>query len=110
MASNREIIEFICEQIADCGEVNYKMMFGEYMVYLNAKPIFLICDDTLYVKINETTTMLLGEDNDKGNPYTGAKEHYIIDIDNKETMQKLALELEKITPLPKPRKKKVKKD
>lgn len=106
MPSTVETIEFICDQITDLGEVRYKKMFGEYMAYLNDKPIFLVCNDTLFVKINAVTTALMGADSSKGFPYNGAKEHYIIeDIDNRVFMQKLAIELEKITPVPKPRKK-----
>lgn len=107
MSSTVETIEFICDQISNLGEVRYKKMFGEYMAYLNDKPIFLVCNDTLFVKINDVTTALVDENISKGCPYNGAKEHYIIeDIDNREFMQKLAIELEKVTPVPKPRKKK----
>lgn len=106
MASKLEIVEYISDQIAHCGEVRHKKMFGEYMVYLNNRPIFMICDNILYVKINMTTTKLLGQDNIQGYPYDGAKPHYVIeDIDNREFMEALAIELEKITPLPKPKRK-----
>lgn len=107
MASSIEFVEFICEQIAECGNVRYKNMFGEYMAYLNDKPIFLICDDTLFVKINEKTAAVLGENAEQGYPYDGARIHYIVEgVDDRELMQKLATELEKITPLPKAKKKK----
>jgi DNA helicase-2/ATP-dependent DNA helicase PcrA len=33
------------------GAVRYKKMFGEYMVYVNEKPILLVCDNTVFVKI-----------------------------------------------------------
>lgn len=106
MASNLDFVEFLCEQILECGSVRYKKMFGEYMAYLNGKPIFLICDDMLFVKINDATTAVLGENAEKGYPYDGAKIHYIVEcVDDKELMIKLAKELEKITPLPKSKKK-----
>ena len=41
-----------------------------------------------------------------GIPYKGAKEHYILDIDNAAFAQEIAALLESVTPLPKPRKKK----
>lgn len=106
MSSRIETVEYICDQITGSGEVRYKKMFGEYMVYLNDRPIFLICDDILFVKINQTTSKFFGENNNQGYPYDGAKLHYIVeDIDNREFMQELASELEKITPLPKSKKK-----
>ncbi|MPM66151.1 hypothetical protein SDC9_113058 [bioreactor metagenome] len=43
---------------------------------------------------------------DVGIPYNGAKEHYVVDIDQKEKFQDIAILLEPIVPLPKPRKKK----
>lgn len=41
-----------------------------------------------------------------GCPYKGAKEHYVLDIDNPEFCKMVILEVEKVTPVPKPRKKK----
>lgn len=107
MASDVDFVEFLCEQISGCGSVRYKKMFGEYMAYLNGKPIFLICNNMLFVKINDVTTAILGENAEQGSPYDGAKTSYIVtDVDDREMMVKLATELEKITSLPKAKKKK----
>ncbi len=46
------------------------------------------------------------KDAETGCPYKGAKEHYILDIDNSEFCKAIVTEVEKVTPLPKPRKKK----
>lgn len=108
MASSQDFVTLVCEQIRECGNVLPKKMFGEYMVYLNGRPIFLICEDILFVKVSEVTTAILGDDTEKGEPYGGAKAHYIVtEIEDGELMTKLASELEKITPLPKPKTKKV---
>ena len=50
MATTKEYIEFVCDQIQGFGEVHYRKMFGEYMAYLNDKPVLLVCDDTVFVK------------------------------------------------------------
>ncbi len=106
MATQLDFVEFICEQISDIGFVRYKKMFGDYMIYLEEKPIFLVCDNILYVKIVQETTDLLTDETPKGFPYDGAKIQYIIEeLDDKEFMQKLATLLETITPLPKKKKK-----
>lgn len=42
MATSHDYIEYVSERVADCGVVRYKKMFGEYMVYINEKPISLI--------------------------------------------------------------------
>jgi hypothetical protein len=49
----------------------------------------------------------LMKDAGKGFPYEGAKAHYVLDIDDAEISKKIIEVLEPITPLPKPRKKKL---
>lgn len=49
MATSKEYIEFVREQLHGCGgEIRYRKMFGEYMVYINDKPVLLVCDDTAF--------------------------------------------------------------
>ena len=105
MATTVDFIEYVCEQVAGTGSVRYKKMFGEYMVYVNDKPVLLVCDNTVFVK---QLDCLSGEmkNAEKGFPYNGAKEHYILDIENAEFSRKIVGILEPVTPLPKPRKKK----
>jgi TfoX/Sxy family transcriptional regulator of competence genes len=85
MATTKDFAEFVCEQIKETGAVRYRKMFGEYMVYVNDKPLLLICDNTVYVKMLPQLTELL-KDNDTGVPYDKAKEHYIIDSENAELL------------------------
>jgi TfoX/Sxy family transcriptional regulator of competence genes len=80
-------------------------MFGEYMVYVNDKPILLICDDTVYVKPCDCIRDLM-TNADMGAPYQGAKEHYILDIDDSARSREIVTLLEQVTPVPAPRKKK----
>lgn len=81
MATSEDFIEFVCEQIRGDYSVRFKKMFGEYMVYVNDKPIFLVCDNCVYVKkLPEVEEILAGSE--CGVPYNGAKEHYILDIEN----------------------------
>lgn len=105
MSTTLDFAEFVCEQIRDAGNVRYKKMFGEYMVYVNDKPILLVCDNTVYVKQVDAVAELL-KDAAVGFPYTGAKLHYVLDIDDAALSNKVVLVLEPITPLPKPKKKK----
>lgn len=50
MASNIEFIEYVCSQLEEAGNVRYRKMFGDYMVYVNDKPVVLICDNIAYIK------------------------------------------------------------
>ena len=51
MATSKEYIEYVCGQIKGESNVRYKKMFGDYMVYVDEKPLFLVCDNTVFVKI-----------------------------------------------------------
>ncbi len=105
MATSAEYMEFVCDQVRGAGAVRYKKMFGEYMVYINDKPVLLVCNSTVYVKkLPELAKLMEGAP--CGVPYAGSKEHYILDIEDKELAGKAAEVLEQATPLPKPRKKK----
>lgn len=105
MSTNLDFVEFICEQIEGTGVIRYRKMFGEYMVYVNDKPILLVCDNTVFIKELDCLSVLM-KDVEKGFPYKGAKEHYILDIDNADFAKEVILILEPMTPLPKPKKKK----
>lgn len=104
MASNLEFVQYVCEQIAPCGCVRYRKMFGEYMVYVNDKPLISVCDNIVYVKHLEVLGALLS-DNEIGAPYDGAKPHYILDADNAEQLQAVVNLLGPLTALPKRKKK-----
>lgn len=100
MASDIDLIEFICAQIREVGIVRYRKMFGEYMVYLNEKPVILVCDNIAYVKEHPAIASLM-RDAETGIPYKGAKEHYILDIEHKHPLLEVVSELEKVLPYPK---------
>lgn len=105
MATTNEYIEYVCEQLKGIGEIRYKKMFGEFMVYVNDKPILTVCNNIAFVKKLDCIEEMM-KDAETGFPYQGAKEHYILDIDNQELCQNVVTELERVTPVPKPRKKK----
>lgn len=108
MATTVDFIEFVCEQIGGIGSVSYKKMFGEYMVYINEKPIFVVCDNTVFVKALDCIADQM-QGAETGAPYKGAKEHYILDIDHADLSREIAMILEEHIPIPKPRAKKKKK-
>lgn len=105
MATTNEYIEYICEQIKGIGEIRYKKMFGEFMVYLNDKPVIIVCNNVPFVKKLDCIENMM-QDAEIGFPYKGAKEHYVLDIDNMEFCKSVIIEIEKVTPIPKPKKKK----
>jgi TfoX/Sxy family transcriptional regulator of competence genes len=105
MASDVDFVNYVMDQINDVGIITSKKMFGEYMVYVNQKPVILICNNTAYVKMLDCIKPFL-ENSETDFPYKGAKEHYILDIDNKETLVEIIKEVEKIATVPKKKNKK----
>ncbi len=100
MATTVDYVEFVCDQLKGNYSVRSKKMFGEYMIYINGKPILLLCDNTVFVKILPPIALLMAEA-ERGYPYQGAKEHYVLDVEDRELTEKVIGILEAITPLPK---------
>lgn len=51
MSTSPDFVAYVCEQIEGIGNVRSRKMFGEYMIYINEKPILLVCDNTVFVKM-----------------------------------------------------------
>lgn len=104
MATSVSFIQYVCEQLNGIGSIRYRKMFGEYMVYVNDKPVVIVCNDTAYVKMLEEIQEIM-KDSKTGYPYEGAKEHYILDIDDSSFSKIVVNKIEEVTTLPKKRKK-----
>jgi hypothetical protein len=108
MATGKGFIDFICDQVAAAGAIRQRKMFGEYMVYCDDKPALLVCDNTVFVKMLPEVGALFaahGITPDVGEPYDGAKPHYILDCDNGNLAAETTRLLARILPPPKARKK-----
>ncbi|MGN0806881.1 MAG: TfoX/Sxy family protein [Candidatus Coproplasma sp.] len=104
MATDLSYVQFVCDCLK--GESpTYKKMFGEYMIYIDGKPVLLVCDNTVFVKKYAELADLL-HDADCGYPYDGAKEHYILDVEDEELTQEVLAILKRVAQLPKQRKRK----
>lgn len=108
MATNKNTIEYILEQIAAAGAVSARKMFGEYAIYCDDKVVALVCDDQLFVKPTKAGKTFIGTVSEAP-PYPGAKPYYLISGEQWDDADWL-VELTKLTaaelPLPKPKKKK----
>jgi TfoX/Sxy family transcriptional regulator of competence genes len=94
MASDLSYVQYVIDQIKTDGTITYKKMFGEYLIYLNNKPVVLVCDNTAFIKMLNCVKPLM-EKEETGFPYDGAKEHYIINADNSEHLSNVVTALEK---------------
>ncbi|MDR1036749.1 MAG: hypothetical protein LBT40_09295 [Deltaproteobacteria bacterium] len=104
MASSDEFIAFVCGLLEGAGTVRSRRMFGESLVYLNDKPAVLVCDDVAFVKVHPCLDGILAGA-EKASPYPGAKDHYVLDVDDAGLVMEAVLTLEPHLEVPKPRKK-----
>ena len=106
MASSKEFVQFVCEQVCTFGSVRSRKMFGEYMVYIDDRPIMLLCDNTVFVKmLPELAPFLCGAET--GEPYPTAKPHYVLDVENRELLEQVVPILVSLTPVPAKKRKKL---
>ena len=89
MASRKEYLHFILEQLSDLDGVSYRLMMGEYILYYRGKIIGGIYDDRLLVKKTRSALELMPAAICEL-PYEGAKEMLLVDgVDSKEFLKKL---------------------
>ena len=105
MASSKEYLEFILEQLSGLEEVSYRAMMGEYILYYRGKVIGGIYDDRFLVKPVKTAKSMMPEA-DLELPYEGAKEMLLVDdVENKEFLKELLEAMYDELPAPKKKKK-----
>ena len=104
MASSKEYLDFILEQLSELDDVSYRAMMGEYILYYRGKIIGGIYDDRFLVKPTESAAAMM-PNAEMELPYDGAKEMLLVDdVDNKEFLRELLEAM--YSELPAPKKKK----
>lgn len=84
MASSKEYLEFILEQLSDLEEISYRAMMGEYIIYYRGKIVGGIYDDRLLVKPTKSAVSYIGTVTYEL-PYKGSKEMLLVkDVESKE--------------------------
>lgn len=103
MASNKEFLDFILDQLSDLDDISFRAMMGEYILYYRGKIIGGIYDDRLLIKPTKSAITLMPTAPYEL-PYEGAKEMLLVeDIDNRDF---LTLLINTIYPeLPSPKRK-----
>ena len=89
MASSKEYLDFILEQLSDLDGVSFRAMMGEYILYYRGKVFGGIYDDRLLVKPVSSALQMM-PDAEMELPYDGAKEMILVDdVDNRQFLCKL---------------------
>lgn len=89
MASSKEYLDFILEQLSELNDVSYRAMMGEFIIYYRGKIVGGIYDDRFLVKPTKSAVAMM-PNADMEPPYDGAKEMLLVDdVDNKEFLTEL---------------------
>lgn len=101
MASSKGYLDFILEQLSGTGEITYRAMMGEYILYDRGRIVGGIYDDRLLVKpVRAALSLML--DAIREAPYEGAKPMLRVDaVDNKEFLRQLFQAMYDELPAPK---------
>ena len=104
MASSKEYLEFILEQLPGSNDTSYRAMMGEFIIYYRGKVVGGIYDDRFLVKPTKSLlTMIPNADMEV--PYEGAKEMILVDdVENREFLRELLEAMYKELPAPKKKK------
>ena len=103
MASSKEYLHFILEQLSALDNISYRSMMGEYILYYQGKIVGGIYDDRLLVKKTKSALECMPAAVCDF-PYKGAKEMLLVEeVDNKEFLTKLFEAMYDELPLPKAR-------
>ena len=106
MASKKEYLDYILEQLSGLDGVSYRAMMGEFILYINGKIFGGIYDDRLLIKPTDSAKRLM-PDAPLETPYPGAKDMLLTeDVDNPAFLQRLIQAMEPELPAPKPKRKK----
>ena len=104
MASSKEYLDFIMEQLSGLKDITYRAMMGEYIIYYRGKIVGGIYDDRFLVKPVGSAKELMPNATYEP-PYEGAKEMLLVDeIDNRKFLEKLLNAMYDELPAPKMKK------
>ena len=104
MASSKEYLDFILEQLSELDDVSHRAMMGEYIVYYRGKIVGGIYDDRFLVKPTKSAAAMM-PDADMDRPYEGAKKMLLVDnVDNRDFLRNLLEAMYDELPAPKKKK------
>ena len=103
MASSKDYLDFILEQLSEVEDISQRAMMGEYIIYYRGKVVGGIYDNRFLVKPTKSVIDMMPEASFEL-PYEGAKEMLLVDnVESKEFLKELLEAM--YEELPAPRKK-----
>ena len=91
MASKKEYLDFVLDQLSGLEGISYRAMMGEYLLYYNDKLFGGIYDDRFLVNVTASSLELL-PDEPQEIPYDGAKPMILVtEMEDKKHLRELIL-------------------
>jgi DNA transformation protein len=81
MATSSSTMEYLLDILSDSRQVSARRMFGEYCLYYAGRPVGLVCDEQLFLKITEPGLRVMKQPSE-GAPFPGARPHLRITADD----------------------------
>ncbi len=89
MASSKEYLDFMLDQLSGLDEISYRTMMGEYIIYYRGKIVGGIYDDRFLVKPTKSAVAMM-PDAETELPYEGAKAMLLVDnVENRDFLRDL---------------------
>ena len=104
MASTKEYLSFVLEQLSELEGISCRPMMGEYILYCQGKVVGGVYDDRLLLKPTKTALRLMREaglEVQMELPYDGAKEMLLADVDRRELLCRMVQGIADDLPMPK---------
>ena len=103
MASSKDYLEYILDQLSGLDDISYRSMMGEYIIYYRGKVVGGIYDDRFLIKPVKSAVSMM-QDAEMELPYEGAKEMLLVDdVENREFLYELLEMMYDELPVPKKR-------
>ena len=104
MASSKEYLDVILEQLSELNGITYRAMMGEFILYYRGKIVGGIYDNRLLVKPVKAALSYMPTARYE-TPYEGAKEMVLVEeVDNRDFLTGLFNAMYEELPEPKPKK------
>lgn len=95
VASRKEYLEYVLEQLAGVQGITWRAMMGEYILYVHGRIFGGIYDDRFLVKPVKSSLAMM-PDAARERPYEGAKEMLLVDrVDDRQFLRELVEAMEK---------------
>ena len=105
MATSREYLAFVLEQLSALEGVSARPMMGEYILYYQGKVVGGVYDDRLLLKPTKSALALMAASSggiQTDLPYPGAGEMLVADVDDRDLTCRVVQAVAEDLPVPKP--------